>query len=410
MSAKVCLRCDWSGATAAAECPRCGAPLQGPSSSPRAAAPSDPGRAAEARVERSRWGVVATAFVLVLAAVAVVVVQRSTPPTPPAAATADLGYLVYAADDGGAARLWVWNVAAGTVEPGPSLQAIPTDLSFSYAMSSGWLSATVPGRDGISHAVVLRSLDSTAVPEGLGRGGFVTWLANGGYLTIASTMAAGGCKHHVLVRTSRMSTGFTGRSLDTVVCGRLTTLGRDLTRPYVTIERHGTATVYFVNYHTLVPVLRGYRALSVSLNGDLLVRRPHGPGDLLYDYPSGQHVPPTPIVRLGRPLIEDRVLSWSGDATAVYVLGSIGDVPGVYRITISPEVEPRAPTLIVRTDAEDVSASPTPFGDVYVAIGGDVTFFADGSPQPLTRPPGAPPVQGPLLWTSTLPYSRSGAG
>jgi hypothetical protein len=317
---------------------------------------------------------------------------------------------VYAADDQGGARLWVWNISAGTAVAGPRLHAIPTDLAFSYATSSGWVSATVPGDRGVSHAVVLSSVDADAGSQALGRGEFVAWLANGGYLTVASTMGLAGCKHELLVRTSRLTTGFTGRSLDTVVCGRLTMLGRDLTRPYVTIERHGTASVYRVNFHTLVPVLHGYRGLSVSLNGDLLVRSSHGPGELLYYYPSGQPAPPVAITRLGRPLIADRVLGWNNDASAVYVLGSIGDVHGVFRITTAPEVEPRAPALVVRTDANDVSASPTPFGDVYVAIDGDVTFFDEGAPQPLTRPPGAPPVQGPILWTSTLPYSRPVAG
>jgi hypothetical protein len=376
----------------------------------RSNAPSDDVAAREARVERSRWGTVATVVVIALATAAVVVVQRSTPATPPVAATADLGYLVYASDEDGAARLWVWNIAGGTVARGPTLSAIPTDMQFSYAVSSGWLSATVPERHGSSRAVVLHSFEADAAGEVLGRGEFVTWLANGGYLTVASSMPAGGCEHQLFVRTSRLSTGFTGRSFDGVVCGRPTMLGRDLTRPYVTIERRGTASVYRVNYRTLVPVLRGYRALSVSLNGDLLVRRPVGAGELFYDYPSAGAGAPVAITRLGRPLIAERVLGWTTDASAVYVFGSIGDVRGVYRITIAPEVEPRAPTLVVRTDAHAVSASPSPFGDVYVAIDGEVSFFGDGAGHALTRPVGAPPVEGPLLWTSTLPYSRAGTG
>jgi hypothetical protein len=336
-------------------------------------------------------------------------VQRSTPGTPPAAATANLGYLVYAARDADAARLWVWNIAAGTAAPGPEVNAIPTDIAFSYAVSSGWISATVPGDDGLSHAVVLHSLDPSAVGQVLGRGDFVTWLSNGGYLTVGSARAVGGCRHHLIVRTSKMSTAFTGRSLNVTVCGRPTMLGRDLTRPYVTVERHGTASVYMANYRSLIPVLHGYRALSVSLNGDLLVRSPEGSGALLYDYPSGGAASPVGITRLGRPLIAERVLGWSNDANAAYVLGSIGRARGVFRITIAPRVEPHAPDLIVRTDAQEVSASPTPFGDVYVATDGEVTFFAGGTPQPLARPTGAPPVEGPMLWTSTLPYSRSGA-
>ena len=412
MTKRVCLRCDWSGSTPSATCPRCGAPLEAARPARRPGESSHEAGPTEARLERSRWGAVATALIVALVVVAVVFVQRSTPATPPPPASASLGYLVYAAQDGQAARLWVWNVAAGTAAPGPALQAIPTDLLFSYAVSSGWVSATVPGRGGVvSRAVVLHSLDAGAVPQSLGRAEFVTWLANGGYLTVATTMAHGsGCEHHLLVRTSKLSTGFTGRSFDAEVCGTPTTLGRDLTRPYVTIEHHHAASVYRVNYRTLVPVLRGYRTLSVSLNGDLLVRSPRGRGDLLYDYPSGDSASPIAITDEGRPLIADRVLGWNGDASAVYVLGSIGRVHGVFRITTAPEVEPHAPVLVLPTDARDVSASPTPFGDVYVSTDGDVTFVDDGAPHPLPRPSDAPPVRGPLLWTSTLPYSKAGIG
>jgi hypothetical protein len=91
-------------------------------------------------------------------------------------------------------------------------------------------------------------------------------------------------------------------------------------------------------------------------------------------------------------------------------LGSIGDVRGIFRIAVSPQVEPRAPALVLRTDAHDVSISTTPAGDVYASADGEVTFVQDGAPHPLVRPIGAPPVTGPLLWISTLPYSPSVRG
>jgi hypothetical protein len=408
MTGKVCLRCDWRGETASDVCPRCGAPLTGgrPSASRRAADPAAP---REATVVRSRWGVLATLVVLAFAAVALVIVQRNTPAAAPAPLRAPLGYLVYAAEDDGGPRLWVWNVSAGTATPGPRLRGMPTDLSFSFSRDIGWLSATVPGARGSSRAVVLRTLDPAAVPRPLGSGALVAWQSSGGYVTLANTPAGTRCRRHLAIDTTKITPDLRSKTAYFDVCGRPTMLGRDLTRPYVTMEQHGDAAVYRIGSHGLVPVLRRYRALSVSLNGDLFVQRP-GSRALSYFYPSSQAPPPVPITRGGIPLLADRVLGWTGDGSEVTVLGTLGEIRGVFRITVSPEVEARSPALLLRTDARDVSASATETHDVFISTDGEVTFVEDGVAQPVTRPAGAPPVRGPLLWISTLPYSPSVAG
>jgi hypothetical protein len=364
----------------------------------------------ETTVERSRLGFVATIVIVTLGIAAVVFVQRNTPPPPVPPEHSALGYLVYAGDDDtGRVRLWVWNLSTSTAMPGPLLRAVPTDLLFSYTASSGWVSVTIPTPSGASQAQLFRTLDATAVPDVLGRGQLVTWLSSGGILSVAQTTGEG-CHTHLQVVSSNIATDIRKRSLDEVVCGQPTTLGRDLTQPYLTIEHGGTASVYRVNEDGLVSVLRGYRALSISLNGDLLVERPRSPGSLLYDYPSALGQPPAPIGRPGEPLIARRVLGWSGDATSAYVLGRLGAVSGIYRIPVSPVVKPRSPELLLRTDAVDVSASTTPSGDLYASTDGTVSLVHDGSVRPLSRPDGAPEAVGPLLWISTLPYSPSVAG
>jgi len=416
MTAKVCLRCDWSGSTASDTCPRCGASLH-VGGRPRSGSSEPEGGAAprETTVVRSRWGVVATIALVTFGVAAVVFVQRNTPATPVPPDRSALGYLVYGAhDDTGATRLWVWNLSASTATPGPLLQAIPTDLLFSYTVSSGWVSVTTPTRSGQSQASVLRTLAPDAQPEALGRGRFVAWLSSGGYLSVGDSVQVKRCFTRIRIVSSILATDVQ-RSLQPVVCGRFTWLGRDLTQPYITVERGGDATVYRVSrdgpgLFGVEPVLHGYRALSISLNGDLLVQLPRSPSDLYYDYPSPIGSRPTLIGRPGERFAWDRILGWSGDATSAYVLGTLGAVRGIYRIVISPVVEPHSPALLLRTDAVDVSASTTPSGDVYTSTDGTVSFLQDGSVRPLSRPDGAPAPEGPLLWISTLPYSPSVAG
>jgi hypothetical protein len=257
--------------------------------------------------------------------------------------------------------------------------------------------------------VVLRSLDPSARPFPVGRGDLVAWLPSGGFVTLAETPPRTICRRHLAIDTTTITKDLVSKTRYLDACGHPTMLGRDLTSPYVTMERDGAASVYRVGARGLVPLLRGYRALSVSLNGDLLVQR-LGSTALRYYYPSSDAPPPALIARGGEALRPERVLGWSDDASEVYVLGAIGDTRGVFGVTVSPQVEERSPALVVRTDARDVSASPTDAHDVFVSTDGEVAFVEGAVAHPLLRPAGAPPVTGPLLWIPTLPYSPAVTG
>jgi hypothetical protein len=411
MTAKVCLRCDWSGATASDVCPRCGAALYGSGPSAVPPARGDHGGPRDATAERPWRGIVAMALVVAFAAGAVVFVQRHTPPTPIAPPSSELGYLVYAADDAsGQTRLWVWNLSASTMTTGPAIPAIPTELLFTYAMTSGWVGLTNPTGSGELRASVLHDLEPETRPDTVARGQMIAWLPSEGIVTLVDAPRFGGCHHAVRVVTSDIGSAFRKRSLNQDVCGDPTAVGRSLTVPYLTIERAGRPAVYAVGNDELRPVLRGYRALSVSLNGDLLVQHAGSDRPLAYYYPSTLEPAPTPIGPRWAPLLPERVLGWDGAANNAYVLGSVGGVRGVYRIAVSPRVRPRSPDLILRTLAEDVSVSLTPTGGVYVSAGGTVTFVQESERQVLAAPGGAPTPTGPVLWMSTLPYSPSVAG
>jgi hypothetical protein len=410
MSAKVCLRCDWSGSTASDVCPNCGAPLHGAASKPRRSRSMEVTDAEEARFEGSWRGRATVAAIVVVVLAAVVFVQRHTAQPPAAPDRSALGYLVYAApDDDGQVHLWTWNLSTATTAMGPPIAAVPTDLLFSYAPTSGWLSLTTPTPSGALRAAVLRTVDPTDTPITIGRGQLVGWLTSGGLVTVVHDEPAGGCRHRIRVVTSSIASDIRKVSLDLERCGSATNVGRNLTLPYLTLEHGGQPSVYAVNAGKLRPVLPGFRALSVSLNGDLLVQ-PTGASTVALFYPSSTAPPPQPVGPRRAPMTGVRVLGWDGDASNVYVLGTLHGVRGVYRIAVSPVAEPRTPELILPTDAADVSMSATPAGDVYVQTDGQVTGVRNGQPRPLMLPPGAPAPSGPVLWISTLPYSPPGAG
>ena len=96
--------------------------------------------------ERSWRGWIATGLVVVLAAVAFVTIQHFTPATAPSAAntTGLQGYLVYPAPDAGRERLWIWDLAAGTVQPGPVVHAVPSALVTTYSVEDSWVGLTIP--------------------------------------------------------------------------------------------------------------------------------------------------------------------------------------------------------------------------------------------------------------------------
>src|SRR3954452_20705027 len=125
MAATVCLRCDWTGTTSSSTCPRCGAPLYARGDATSKNVPFE-ASGSEPNASERRWrGWIATVLVVVLAAAAFVTIEFFTPSKapPPPPATGFEGYLVYAAPDDDHERLWVSDLAAGTIQPGPQMRA-----------------------------------------------------------------------------------------------------------------------------------------------------------------------------------------------------------------------------------------------------------------------------------------------
>jgi hypothetical protein len=407
MAAKVCLRCDWAGTTTSSSCPRCGAPLYGRGDGTPRDAPAEAAGSGQDGRARSWRGWVATGLVVLLAAAAFVtiefVIPSKAPPRPPA--TGFQGYLVYAAPDEGEERLWIWNLAAGTIEPGPEIHAAPTALVSTYAVEDSWIGLTTPTGLGTSAASVLRTADAAADPVELGEGQFVAWPDGGAFVSLLRVDASGGCKQHLQVHNVSLVERISATALDRTVCGHALGLVRDSLSPYVTI-RSGEPSIDRVSGHRLTTILRGYEPLGVSSNGDFLVLAPNGRAGIYY--PSPDTTRATMITLHHQPFRATRLVAWSTDGNIAYVLGSVGGVRGVFAITVGPRPEPGAPALIFGTSSADVSASITSTNDLFLLANGIVRFVHDGAlSAAMPAPTGAPRPSGPLLWVLSLPYSPS---
>ncbi len=407
MAATVCLRCDWTGTTSSSTCPRCGAPLYARGDATSKNVPFE-ASGSEPNGSERRWrGWIATVLVVVLAAAAFVTIEFFTPSKapPPPPATGFEGYLVYAAPDEDHERLWVWDLAAGTIQPGPEIRAAPTALVSTYAVQDSWIGLTTPAGAGTSAASVLRSAAASADPVELGKGEFVAWSDGGAFVTLLRSAPLAGCREQMQVRTVSLVARISATSLDRSVCGRRIGLMRDSFSPYV-IVRAGGVSIDRVSAHRLTAILRGYEPLGVSTNGDFLVLDTDGETGMFYPSPGATR--PTMIGLHGQPFRATRLLAWSTDGNVAYVVGSIGGVHGVFAITVGPRPQPGAPSLVFRTSNNAVSASITSTNDLFLVADGVVRFARDGALSDAMAPPaGAPQPSGPLLWVLSLPYSPS---
>lgn len=405
MTAKLCLRCDWSGTTGDDTCPRCGAALfSARPDKTDADVDRPPTRLVEQRVERSWRSSVAVALIVVFAITVVLIVQRHTPgASGEAVDTGRTGFLITSAPEGDGARIWVWDLAVDTAVPGPLLHRTPEELVYDYELRGGWIGITSIIGDGVT-ASVLRRLGPGDRALRVARGDAVAWEPSSSSVSVLRSRPAGTC-NRITVSTWFVSIRTSVKRFDGVRCGEPVAFARDRNLPYLTMERDGVPITVRVGAGYTQPIVPGYRLLSVSADGDLLVQRPGGGLELAYLARTGTS--PVPIGDPGQTLKPIRVLGWSADASQAYVFGIYDNAQGIFRVTVGPQPRPRPPVLLLATNAIDIQASATAGGDVYVATDGALSLVHGDLAEPVSTPPGAPAPVGPVLWVSTLPYSPS---
>jgi hypothetical protein len=441
----LCLRCDWAGATKGGACPNCGVGLFRPAPPPRqrhrpGGPRRDRGEVSAPRLEaapaaafgagddasiadRSRvQSVVGFAVVVVLAIGAFVFVRATTPVLPRATSegspigTLGLGgVLLYTAADPGPAgsRLWIWDLVAGSVRQGP-IVANPRELVALSTGGRGWIGVT-SGVPGGQEASVLRSLDVGAHAAPVLRGQRIAW-SPGDVVNSASVHSPAGPCGRLVVRAYVVAAQTRQRQYEGRACGQLAAFTRSTALPFVALAANGGMTIAMVGGDSMLPVLRDHLLMGASTAGDFLVEpvsclgpapgptASHCSGIQLF-FRSPDRPPPLTIGVPGEGLLAERVLGWTGDATAAYVLGILGGRRGVYKVPVAPIERPLRPELLFAVTNDEAELVETFDGRVIIAQGGSFVVSDDGVVAPLSRPPGAPAPDGPMVWLPTLPYS-----
>jgi len=441
MSDKLCLRCDWTGATRSSSCPECGAglftstprearhPAPGPSRTRElrdpvdvpSADPSSPRSGAGGTRSRS-GGWITSGLLAALAAGAFLFISShtpaATPATPNGAESGLAGTLIYAAQDPRGWVLWTWDLQTGRVAPGPHVDQ-PTNLVDASSVSPGWVGVTSSaGRRQV--ASILHFLTPEGRPIPVAAGDLVTWSSGGQDVTsLRYGDRIQGCLRHVVITTHLVSFGTSDDRYDGPMCGLPLTIARDGTFIYVVAARATTASIVFVGSGYTERFIDDHALVSLSTRGDFLITPVPRPGaGQTYGSPQGglqlyhrspSRSGPVPFGGRHQPLLVDEFLTWSGDAGDAYVLGLYRGVRGVYRITMGPGVGLRVPELVDRTYAATIEATVTAAGDLILSRDGELSFVRAGELRPLTLPPGAPHPAGPLLWSESSPHPSGSA-
>ena len=439
-----CFRCDWSGDTVAANCPRCGAPLYRPAppGRERRAAPKDAQREGGPLTEdpapsetppvttspRSVFAVVGVVFLVIL----VLLSQGSLDPGPrrvdssPVPRGEPTGILVYAiAEGGGSARLWRWDLVSGEVRKGPLIPD-PVELVNVRSSSFGWLGITSDLGQGVLEASVLDSLEVGAEPERLGRGTIVTWARQGETaLLVHRGPPSDGCRRTVSVSAAHVDRRGRERVLRETFCGDILSVGRTSIGHFFTRFGSGGVDVVGAGYSDAGVLLPDHGLIAVSPGGNMIVtpgadlpstdpaRAEGGTGRVppirvtgrasLYDQFRG---PPVPYLVGGVPFRVKKVLAYGPGASVALVVGRVGDDrPGLWELPLlvsgDGPIQPRK----VGSDGGSTFAAYANDGTAYVATGGWLYVLRDHVLRLLQAPEGAPTPAGPLAWIVQEPIT-----
>lgn len=425
MSSRVCLRCDWSGSTHSSRCPACGAPLF--TSPPEPVAPAapvttarsgqppgpDPGaltRGKPPSLPRKEPGShLATILTIVailgaLAIVAVVVSGLGRSSSPPAD-TSPLrlhGTILYAGTTHGSTRLWSWDLARGTVSPGPKVRDA-VELVNASGAQPGWVGVTSRTRTAMVGSV-LRSLTPGTHATQLVSGDLVSWAPHGDSVASLKREALGGCQRRITIVARELVPSVRHVQLDRRFCGDVLSIGRGAGFTYFTVRRAGSADVVRVGYGAEHGVLSGYTLVGASAANGLMVMpaagfssgsQAVGLGSTTSLYFAGLPAP-IPLGTEADRLRVDRVLAWKTDAGTALVQGSLGTSSGLFEVGVGPGAESRVP--------RPMGSVPDVLAATYLADGTVILDTPDGfralsldGAHDVALPPGAPLPTGPIV-------------
>lgn len=300
--------------------------------------------------------------------------------------------------------MWIWDLGSGSIRRGPVIVS-PIALVDAYRariQAAGWIG--VIARDGDQQvAGLLRNFSADDVPAPLLSGDVVSWTL-GGDVVAAATKPPDTCSH-LLVESLHLGSGTRRTRLDRPICGQLESMALDRFTPHVGLRNGDESWVSKVRKKRAIPWASGVSLVAIATDGSALVvpvcDAPGAParcGGLAYLRPSDPSVPYGDDDVGG--LETERFLGWDRDGTTGYVLGTYGEVRGVY--AVEPIERPTPPRLVMASLATDVGLTQS-YGvdgrDLFVSRdGGLVLIRSDGRQVPLRLPDDAPVPEGPILW------------
>jgi hypothetical protein len=332
------------------------------------------------------------------------------------------GSLFYVArGPAGGRTLWRLDLATGHAAPQREIPRA-TELVDASSVGAGLVGLTAVAPRGTERALLFDEREPDARPVVLGQGALVAWGPEGRSVAVARMgPRRGGCGRAVRISVVTTETGVREPILDDpALCGALLSLGRDGAETYFTQRtRHGFRIRSCGTTCVPAPMLTGFSMVSVSPLSDFLVTptgslvtgevvssgiRPVivpgtalGPGTVLYWRGRGG---PIPLGDDANALLVDRALAWSPDGAHVVVAGRLGASRGVFLIDAGPGPASvrRAPTYVVRTGGPSW-ATFSDDGIAFLAMGGRLVAFGEGSLAEIPLPTGAAEPAGPITWT-----------
>jgi len=418
----ICLRCDWQGEAESLACPACGTTLyrEGARTPPESAARGpEPGEGAgppPVPPRRRAAFVMAGAITVVAAAVAFLWIRSNTPGAKGPGSLS--GTIVYAEDLGdGISRLWRWDLASGSVAPGPRVRD-PVELVDAHGADDGWIGVTSRVTRTELQASVLRHLAPKEHAAPLVRGDLIGWGPAGATVVAGDrSPVRGDCRRHVSVTVVQLLPRQRDRPFAGDVCGDLLSVGRGGVVTYFTLQRGNDVQVAYVSVGLVHPVLRDFAMIGASPEGDLLVvpssalppqpiaplgaridrdRPPTGVfGTALYF--RGLDTAPIPYGLGGNRFQIDRIMAWTPDGLTALVAGRLGERTGLFEVDGGPGAGLRPPRPVGSIDGLTWAAYADD-GTAFVSSERGISIVRAGRLVPLDLPTGAAHPSGPIVW------------
>jgi hypothetical protein len=96
-------------------------------------------------------------------------------------------------------------------------------------------------------------------------------------------------------------------------------------------------------------------------------------------------------------LTVERILTWSGDASRVALVGALGEREGVFVLSAGAGTGPRVPRFVM-PGGRTMDATFDASGELYVAVDGRILVDRDGVLTSIRLPEEAPAPAGPIVW------------